>query len=37
MGVRMYVGAIALTLTPRAAHSAASDLVSWCTAAFEAL
>src|SRR5262245_5177101 len=36
-GVAIYVGATALTRTPRAPHSAASDLVKWCTAAFEAL
>ena len=33
----MYVGATALTRTPREAHSAAKDLVRWCTPAFEAL
>src|SRR6267143_4094440 len=33
----MYVGATALTRTPRSAHSAARDRVRWCTPAFEAL
>src|SRR6185312_6009311 len=37
MSVRTYPGATALTRTPKGAHSAASDLVSWCTAALEAL
>ena len=37
ISVLTYPGATALTLTPCGAHSAARRLVSWCTAAFEAL
>jgi len=37
LAVAMAPGATALTRTPRSAHSAASDDVIWCTAAFEAL
>src|SRR3954447_18930734 len=37
MSVRTYPGATALTRTPSGAHSAASDLVRWCTPALDAL
>jgi hypothetical protein len=37
MGVAMYPGAMALIRMPYSAHSAASDLVRWTTAALDVL